>query len=134
MCDEELIQRFEDCSLPIEHFHHEQHVRIAFLYLSRYPLLDVLARFPAHLKRYAAAHGKNGLYHETITWAYLFLINERLAPAMPQTWEEFRQTNLDLFDPQKPLLQKYYREETLASAFARERFVLPERCDRRKPR
>lgn len=134
MRDEELIHRFEDCTLPLECFHHEQHARVAFLYLSRYSLIEVLARFPANLKRYAAAHGKNGLYHETITWAYLFLINERLAhAAQGQCWEEFRVANRDLFDAGKPVLRKYYREEVLASAFAREHFVLPEPFDGPKP-
>jgi hypothetical protein len=126
--DEELIEKFEDGSLPINCFHHEQHVRVAFLYLCRYPLLEVLSRFPANLKRYAAAQGKMGLYHETITWAHLFIISERAARAEgPQPWEEFRRANVDLFDPQTPLLNSYYRKQTLASALARERFVMPDR-------
>jgi hypothetical protein len=133
--DEELIERFEDGSLPLAEFHHEQHLRVAFLYLCKYPLLDVLARYPVRLKRYAATHGKNGLYHETITWAYLFIVGERVARAgETQTWEEFRTSNLDLFDRGTPLLKRHYRDETLASAFARERFVMPDRCSNQKPR
>jgi hypothetical protein len=133
--DEELLEKFEDGSLPPAEFHHEQHVRLAFLYLRKYPLLGVLTRFPADLKRYAAMHGKNGLYHETITWAYLFIIGERVARAAEkQTWEEFRVANLDLFDREAPLLRRYYRNETLASALARERFVMPDYCRERTPR
>ena len=132
--DEELLEKFEDGSLPLAEFHHEQHVRVAFLYLCKYPLLEVLARFPANLKRYAAIHGKNGLYHETITWAYLFVVGERVARAAEkQTWEEFRVANLDLFDREAPLLRRYYRDETLASALARERFVMPDHCVEDKP-
>jgi hypothetical protein len=127
--DEELIAKFEDGSLPLAEFHHEQHLRVAFLYLCKYPLLEVLARFPANLKRYAATHGKNGLYHETITWAYLFIVNERVARAGgAQTWEQFRSANVDLFDRERPVLRRYYRDETLASACARERFVMPDHC------
>lgn len=125
--NDELIEKFEDGSLPLAEFHHEQHLRVAFLYLCKYPLLDVLARFPANLKRYAAAHGKNGLYHETITWAYLFIVGERVARAGgAQSWEQFRSANVDLFDRERPVLKRYYRDETLASAFARERFVMPD--------
>jgi hypothetical protein len=133
--DEELLEKFEDGSLPLAEFHHEQHVRLAFLYLRKYPLLGVLTRFPADLKRYAAMHGKNGLYHETITWAYLFIIGERVARAAEQqTWEKFRATNPDLFDREAPLLRRYYRNETLASALARERFVMPDYCREHTPR
>jgi hypothetical protein len=108
MDDEELLAKFEDTSLPLCCFHHEEHVRIAFLYLCRYPLIEVLARFPAALRRYASAHGKNGLYHETISWAHIFLIRERMAET--QRWEEFRGCNRDLLDGGKSMIAKYYRE------------------------
>jgi len=132
--DDELIEKFEDGSLPLAEFHHEQHVRVAFLYLRKYPVLEVLARFPANLKRFAATHGKDGLYHETITWAYLFIVSERVARAgETQTWEHFRATNPDLLDCKTPLLRRYYRDETLASAFARERFLMPDDRPEQKP-
>ena len=67
MRDEQLVKMFEDGSLPVADFGHEQHVRLAFLYVCRYPLLEVLARFPANLKRYAAAHGKHGLATTHVT-------------------------------------------------------------------
>ena len=128
MEDEDLLAKFEDASLPRACFHHEEHVRIAFLYLHRYPLLEVLARFPAALRRYAAALGKIGLYHETISWAYIFVIRERIAgAASEQTWEQFKRCNSDLFDGEKSILKEYYREETIASQAAREGFVMPDR-------
>jgi hypothetical protein len=129
MDDEELLARFEDTSLPLECFRHEEHVRVAFLHLQRYPLIEVLARFPAALKLYASAHGKDGLYHETISWAYIFIIRERMGDRewVAQNWEEFRESNRDLFEGKKAVLGKYYRHETLGSDTARERFVMPDR-------
>jgi hypothetical protein len=125
--DEELVEKFEDCSLPLASFHHEEHVRVAYLYLRHYPLLDVLARFPANLQKFAAAHGKTGLYHQTISWAYLFLIHERLITRTGNTWAEFKQNNPELLDRKNPILAKYYAKETLASLAAREHFVMPDR-------
>jgi hypothetical protein len=128
MDDEELLARFEDTSLPLDCFHHEEHVRVAFLYLRRYTLLEVLGRFPAALKRYAAAHGKDGLYHETISWAYIFIIRERMVDCDDGvlSWEGFRECNCDLFEG-KTILARYYREGTIGSAMAREGFVMPDR-------
>jgi hypothetical protein len=136
MQDEELLSKFEDTSLPLANFHHEEHVRVAFLYLRRYPLLDVLARFPASLQRYAVAHGKNGLYHQTISWAFLFIVNERTsaAGAAGETWEEFKQRNSDLLQGSKSTLTKYYRDETIASPAAQEYFVMPDRWLGEDPR
>jgi hypothetical protein len=128
MTDHELMERFEDCTLPIQCFHHEEHVRAAFLYLNKYPVLESLERFSVSLRRFAARHGKSGLYHETITWAYILLIRERMARAeREETWPEFKASNADLFDRERNILKKYYREETLASDLARSTFVLPDK-------
>ncbi len=128
MQDEDFINQFEACTLPTERFHHRDHVKLAWLYLQRYPMLETLIRFSEGLKRYAAANGKHNLYHETITWAYVFLIHERMKRAGGrQSWEEFIAANPDLFDWQNNILKTYYREETLRSELARKVFVFPDR-------
>ena len=130
MSDEEFIRNFEPCTFPAEHFHHQEHVRVVWLYLLRYSVLETLARFSESLKRFAAANGKVNLYHETISWAYVFLIHERMARrAGEQTWPEFMETNRDLFDWQTSILKSYYRDETLKSELARKTFVWPDRSE-----
>src|SRR5690349_22735558 len=76
LSEDEFVARFEDATLPNESFHHRDHVRMAFLYLRRYPALEAIQRFSVALTRFAAAKGKPGLYNETVTWAFLFLIRE----------------------------------------------------------
>ena len=129
MTDEQFISNFENCSLPNESFHHADHVRMAFLYLSRYPALEALHRFSASLAKFAAAHGKPQLYNETITWAFLLLIRERMARARHQpTWPQFAAGNPDLLEWKNNILKKYYREETLASDLAKSTFLLPDKA------
>jgi len=81
MDDRDFVAAFESCALPSEGFHHRDHVRLAWLYLKELPPAQALTRFTEGLQRFAEAHGKPGLYHETITWAYLLLIRERMARA-----------------------------------------------------
>ncbi len=127
MTDEEFIAQFEQGTL--DPFHHADHVRIAFLYLQKYPVLEAMERFCRDLKRFAAAKGKPQLYHETITWAFLFLVRERLArKEKPQCWVEFSEKNADLLDWKNNILRCYYRQETLASNLAKTVFLLPDRC------
>ena len=127
MTDEEFIAEFEDCRVDGAAFHHAEHVRMGFLYLSRYPVLESLQRFSASLKRLATALGKPGLYHETITWAFLLLIRERMARAgLPQSWAQFAAANPDLMTWERNILRKYYRDETLSSPLARSTFVFPD--------
>jgi hypothetical protein len=87
MTDNEIIEQFEQSRAPGGSFHHADHIRVAFAYLSRYPALEALQRFSSALQRFATAQGKPGLYHETITWAYVFLIHERMLRAR-RRWEE----------------------------------------------
>jgi hypothetical protein len=127
MSGEELIGQFEDGATDAASFHHADHVRLAFEYLCRYSALEALERFSDALKRFAAVQGKAQLYHETITWAYLLLIRERIARAgCAQTWEEFAQRNPDLLVWKGGVLATLYRQETLDSDLARHTFVLPD--------
>jgi hypothetical protein len=81
------------------------------------------------LARFATANGKPNLYHETITWAFLLLIRERLARTeSQQTWSEFAACNGDLLSWKDNVLKKYYRGETLASDLARTTFVFPDKA------
>jgi hypothetical protein len=128
MTDEQTIAAFEQSLAPGGAFHHEDHVRVAFAYLGQYPFLEALKKFTAALKRFAEAQGKPQLYHQTITWAYLVLIHERMARAgRRQEWEAFAAENSDLLVWRGGIVQRRYREETLASELAREVFVLPDR-------
>ncbi len=128
MTGAELIQQFEDGATDAASFHHAEHVRLAFEYLCRYPVLVALERFSDALRRFAAAQGKAQRYHETITWAYLLLIHERQArAACSQTWEEFAERNPDLLIWEGGVLATLYRPETLDSDLARRTFVLPDR-------
>ena len=129
MTDDEFLASFESCSLDNRAFHHADHVRMAFLYLRRYPALEALQRFSIALAAFATANGKPQLYHETITWAFLLLIRERLArAASEQTWAEFAAQNGDLLDWKDNILKKYYRGETLSSDLARTTFLFPDKA------
>ena len=101
---------------------------MAFLYLQKFTPLEALDRFSSNLTRFAAAHGKPGLYNETITWAFLLIIRERIVRAnSPQTWAEFSSANADLLRWEDNILKKYYRAETLASELAKRAFLFPDK-------
>ena len=105
---------------------------MGFLYMIRFPGLEGVRRFCEGLQRFAAASGRPNLYHETVTWAFLLLIRERLARALRRSgslpsWDEFVADNKDLLKGKDYVLKEYYRDETLKSEFARATFVLPDR-------
>jgi 2'-5' RNA ligase len=126
MTDDEFVRAFEGCALPNSAFHHRDHVRLAWIYLRRHPALTALACFTEGLQRFAAFNGHPGLYHETITLAYLVLIHERMADAPgDETFEAFAARNPDLLAWKPSILDRYYDPETLGSERARRLFVMP---------
>jgi hypothetical protein len=128
MTDQEFIERFENCTLSGADFHHREHVKVVWLYLQSASVLETLTRFSAGLKRFAAANGKPNLYHETITWAFVFLIHERMQrDGCGLGWPEFVERNADLFDWKNNILKSYYQDRTLGSEIARKIFILPDR-------
>ena len=125
MTDAEFLTALESGTLAEAEFNHAGHVRAAWLYLRQSPFPEALVRMSAALRNYATAHGKPDRYHETITVAYLALINERiLLRSDGGNWQEFIEQNHELLD--RRLLTHYYRPETLASPDARRVFILGE--------
>jgi len=122
----ELLDRFVDTTLPAAEFHHEQHVHVAWLFVRRHGMPAALAEFSAAIKRFADAKGATGLYHETITWAFLLLIADRQARTGAATWEEFAAANTDLLVWKPSVLSRYYSKELLASDLARRTFLMPD--------
>jgi hypothetical protein len=126
MTNDELITQFETGTLPPESFHHSDHVRLAFAYLTRFTAIEALHHFVEGLKRFAGRIDKSGLYHETITYAYFFLIHERMARMPRLDWEDFARENADLLEWRPGILGRYYRNATLKSDLARRVFVFPD--------
>ena len=129
MEDERLIAAFEAGQIPESGFRHSDHVRVAWAYLRRHGLYGALPRFSEALKQFALAQGKPDLYHETITTAYVLLINERLDDDRSITWDEFARRHADLLAWRPSVLDRYYLPATLASERARRIFVLPDRLN-----
>ena len=134
-CDE-LIAALEDCTLPLPAFDHRAHVQAGFGCLQRHGYAGALIAMAAALRRFTAHHGKQSLYHETVTAAFLALIHQRmaedlaaqgreiaLAGARALDWERFAASHPDLFA--RDLLARYYSNDTLGSELARHCFVLP---------
>jgi hypothetical protein len=105
-------------------FRHADHVRMAFEALARHPFLDAATAVSGALKTMALRAGNPGAYHETVTLAFLAVINERRAAGGFSDYEAFAAANPDLLD--KSVLSRWYGPDKLGAATARRTFVLPD--------
>src|SRR5438105_15925504 len=76
--DCELVARFEALAIAAADFRHREHVRLAFAMLQGADFGEAAVRYRRALKRFAAHVGAPGKYHETLTWAYLALVQRRM--------------------------------------------------------
>lgn len=121
MTPKAIIQQFE--SGNVSSFKHKDHIKLAWAYLHEYSTSQAIDKFSSALKAFAAKQGATDLYHETITWAYLLIIAERLNK--DDSWESFAAQNPDLFVWPNGVLNSYYSPELLKTARAKGRFILP---------
>ena len=67
-----------------------------------------------------------GLYHATITTAYLTLVAERMAAGPEAPWEAFAAAHGDLLRWKPSVLDGYYSADRLWSDLARRQFLMPD--------
>jgi len=132
MDDEELLQRFETAALSREEWTHRTHIRIAFLYVTRYPFNEALDKIRRNIKalnaRNAVPEGPQSGYNETITVAFLTLVAStqaaygRLFPAANS--QDFCERHPHLL--QKTVLRLFYSPERRGHPEAKTRFIEPD--------
>ena len=126
--DVEFIRRFEAGQFPVRPFHHRDHIRVVWLCLRRHDLYSTIQIVSDGLRCLATAAGKPERYHETVTWAYVFLVWQRILNGPDGiSWTEFAIQNTDLLDWNRSILRDYYASETLDSELARKTFLFPDR-------
>jgi hypothetical protein len=146
MRNQDLITAFDTRTLKPEAFPHREHVRVAWILLRQHPLPEAATRFCSGLRALASSAGKPERYHETVTWAYLLLLTERIARLEGQrgdghgatlavpgddgdaAWTRFAEANVDLLSDGRGLLERWYQRDTLDSPLARRTFVWPDRA------
>ena len=121
----QAVDDFEAGRIAPGEFSHREHVRLAWAYLVQRTPAAALQAMSDGLRRFATEAGAPEKYHETVTWAWVLLIHERMAADPLLDWDAFETANPDLFDSGEPILGRYYDAEVLASDRARRVFILP---------
>jgi hypothetical protein len=80
---ETLVQSFEACTLSNTEFNHPAHMTVALWYLTRMPFVEAVHTMRTNIQRFAAAHHRGQLYHETITLFWMKLLRHFLEVAQP---------------------------------------------------
>ncbi len=129
MDDETFLKQFESGVFPFAQWRHDAHIKVAYLYLRRYPLAAAMDKIRAGIKAYNAVHKvpetPDRGYHETTTMAWMRLVHVTLCEYGPCAGAAaFYEQNPQL--SQKNALRLFYSRELFKSPRARAEFVEPD--------
>lgn len=123
---EALVSRFESCRLPRSEWSHARHLAVALWYLAHHPFEEAADRTRRGIQRLNQSHGNRTGYHETITLAWLEVV---------QRYRSRHDSSAPLAEVLDGLvaecgagdyLLRFYSRELLMSDTARQRWVPPD--------
>ena len=128
---DELAARFEACTIPATEWTHEAHLIVGLWHIDRYGADDALVRLRSGIRRLNESQGgvnsATDGYHETITAAYVQLLDQYLA-SCPDDLPLGDRVAWFLTSPlaAKRALSAFYSTERLLSTTARAGWVEPD--------
>jgi hypothetical protein len=124
---EALVCAFEDASIPASEFTHAAHIAVALSYLNSFPPEQALERMREKIRAFAAHHGVDNLYHETVTTFWMRLL-EHLASTSEVDLPLWRRINLIVEDwTKRRPVEAHYSTEVIKSQEARDTWVPPDK-------
>jgi hypothetical protein len=125
MSDDEVMQAFEACQLDPAKFHHDDHIRLAWLCVQRYGAQEAETKLLYGLRRFAKRAGvpQKFMHTTTVAWTRLVATAHTGSPRTVN-FSEWIQSRPELLD--RNLLARYYSPGRLETAEARSGWVEPD--------
>jgi hypothetical protein len=128
MDDQQLWQRFTSCSLSQAEWTHEAHVRVAFLFATRFQLDEAHLRLRAGIIRLNERLGMDESpergYFETLTRGWLILVAAAARRVEARSSHALLEACPELRD--RRLIRNYYSRDLIKSVRARSIFLDPD--------
>lgn len=123
--DETFVQAFLQGSLHPAHFHHRDHVRLAWYLVRQHGQEAAMRLITTSIHTFASQHGQEAKYHETLTQFWVKIV-AHVVKHHPEhaSFEAFLATFPHLLD--KSLPYQHWQRETMDSPAARAQWVEPD--------
>jgi hypothetical protein len=123
--DVAFAKSFEHCAFPQDHFRHADHVRLAWIYLRQHAYEIAEERMRRSIYQFACHVGVRHKYHETMTIAWLRLVNAAFQVSSRMTsFRDFVSAHAWLLS--KDAILEFYSRDRLLSETARTSWVEPD--------
>lgn len=124
--DTTFLEKFEDQTLSPDYFNHSGHLRLAWLYLTKYPLETAIDKVTKGISAYANSLGAKDKFQHTLTEATVRIMASRLKQSNESSLDEYLDNNSDLIEDLWQVISDHYSKERLTSDKAKASFVEPD--------
>lgn len=124
--DQEFLDAIKTGSLPPLVFTHEAHVRLVWIVRINKPEGDISLMVRHLIKDYAEQIGEPQIYHETLTYAAVQIIDHYISISAAKDFDQFIDACPGLLHQFKSLVHQHYSKELLESSKAKNQVLQPD--------
>src|SRR5579864_465766 len=122
--DDAFVARFHRDEIANDGFHHRDHLRLAWVAVQRMGLDRSVDAITQAIRHFAAAHGSEGKYHETMTRFWIRVINLGVRRHPQLRFESLLEAEPHLLDKALPF--RHWSRELISSPAARTSWIDPD--------
>jgi hypothetical protein len=122
--DEEFLAAFEAGRIANQSFHHRDHLRLAWIQIRRLGLERASESITAAIRHFAAHHGQENRYHDTMTRFWLRAVAIGIDRHPDLTFDDLLIAESHLLDKNLPFL--HWSRQRMSSDDARGHWIEPD--------
>lgn len=126
LSDQEFETQFSRGDFPPYLFTHEAHLRLAWIYLKKYQLLDACDKVCADISNFDGIHGNGTKFNKTLTVASVKVVHHFMLKTKSPDFKHFLVTHPRLEEAFKELLEQHYSNEVFSNKMAKTTYIEPD--------
>lgn len=126
LTDPEFEKQFKQTTLPSEDFTHEAHLRLAWIYLTKYGLQKATEKLCEEIRQFDQTHGDGTKFNQTVTVASAHTINHFIKRSHAEDFSVFIGEFPRLLTHFKEIVQSHYSFDIFTDPECKTIYRLPD--------
>lgn len=126
LSEEEFEEKFSSCTFRPLWFTHEAHLRLAWIYISKYGKEIAFEKYSNQLQAFANKYNADGKYNATVTFASIQIMNHFMNKSESYDFQDFINEFPQLKVNFKQVLQTHYSGDIFTSREAKQQILQPD--------
>ncbi|MEO9572346.1 MAG: hypothetical protein ABJH82_00200 [Polaribacter sp.] len=124
--DEEFEEQFTSNKFRPLWFTHEAHLRLAWIYVTKYGKQIAFEKYSKQLQDFANKYNVDGKYNTTVTFASIQIMNAYIQKSDAYDFQDFINEFSELKTNFKEIISNYYSTDVFTSIEAKQNILQPD--------